>query len=111
MGVVTDGKKGIELASSFDRLKNERGIITIRSDTGTARSFEYNASKIEEAVKSAAKIGRPFGFLGYSQGSANCLTAEWSLLSGKKCHRKYLFCILVSLIMSPHVFLLQHSMF
>lgn len=91
MGVVTDGKKGLELAASFDRLKTERGIITIRSDTGTARSFEYNASKIEDAVKSAAKIGRPFGFLGYSQGSANCLTAEWSLLSGQNCKIEHLF--------------------
>ena len=82
MGVVTEGKKGIELADAFARLERLRGVKTIRSDTATARSFEYNAGKIEEAIESAIRIGRPYGYLGYSQGCANALMAESTLLSG-----------------------------
>jgi len=83
MGVITDGKKGQELAAALERLEKKRGVITIRADTGTARSFEFNASKIEEGIESAARIGKPFGLLGYSQGCANMLTAEALLLSGE----------------------------
>ena len=83
MGVITDGKKGHELESAMERLEKKRGVVTIRADTGTARSFEFNASKIEEAIETAMRIGKPFGLLGYSQGCANMLTAESLLLSGK----------------------------
>ena len=84
MGVITEGKKGLELHSALKRLEEERGIKTIRADTGTARSFEYNAGKIEEAIQLATKLQKPFGLLGYSQGCANVLTAESLMLSGKE---------------------------
>lgn len=82
MGVITEGKKGLELRDAFRRLKTERGVKVIRADTGTARSMEYNASKIHEAVEVATSLGTPYGLLGYSQGCANVLMAESMLLSG-----------------------------
>jgi hypothetical protein len=82
MGVVTDGKRGIELRDAFVRLEELRGVKTIRSDTATARSFEYNAGKIEEAIEAAVQLRRPYGYLGYSQGCANALMAETTLLAG-----------------------------
>ena len=82
MGVITEGKKGQELASALDRLKRERGVDYIRADTGTARSYEFNAGKIIEAITFAVHLKKPFGLLGYSQGCANGLTAESLLLSG-----------------------------
>jgi hypothetical protein len=82
MGVITEGKSGLELEDAFRRLKEIRGVSAIRADTGTARSLEYNASKIEEAIYAANQLGKPFGLLGYSQGCANALTAESLLLSG-----------------------------
>jgi len=90
MGVITDGKNGQELSSALKRLENKRGVKTIRADTGTARSLDFNASKIEEEVEAAARLGRPFGFLGYSQGCANALKAESMLLSGSPARRKLL---------------------
>lgn len=69
MGVITEGKKGLELETAFLRLKELRGVGVIRSDTGTARSFEYNSSKIEDAIESAVKLEKPYGLLGYSQVS------------------------------------------
>ena len=86
MGVITDGKQGQELASTMERLLKKRGVVTIRADTGTARSLEFNASKIEEAIETAVQIGKPYGLLGYSQGCANMLTAESLLLSGKSIY-------------------------
>lgn len=83
MGVITEGKKGMELQKAIERLEKERGVVTIRSDTGTARSFDYNASKIEEAVDSAVQLNRPFGIVGYSQGCANEIHFESMMLSGK----------------------------
>ena len=83
MGVVTEGKKGLELESSFQRLLEMRGVETIRADTGTARSFEFNASKIEDAIKIAYTRRKPFGLLGYSQGCANSLTSESNFVSGE----------------------------
>lgn len=68
MGVITEGKKGLELADALRRLKAKRGVHHFRADTGTARSFEYNASKIQEAIESAVRLGRPYGLIGYSQG-------------------------------------------
>ena len=79
MGIITEGRQGTELESAFSRVKARRGVETIRADTGTARSFEYNANKIEEAIQEATT---PFGLLGYSQGCANILMAESSLLGG-----------------------------
>ena len=82
MGVITDGKKGLELQAAFARLKEKRDVIVVRADTGTARSFEFNAAKIEEAISTVTEMRRPYGLLGYSQGCANALTAESLLLSG-----------------------------
>jgi hypothetical protein len=95
MGVITEGKKGLELESSFQRLREERGVESIRADTGTARSFVFNASKIEDAIKVAYTFGKPFGLLGYSQGCANCLTTESNFVSGTPAQQ--------DLIRSPHV--------
>ncbi|KAL7554360.1 hypothetical protein ACHAWF_017793 [Thalassiosira exigua] len=61
MGVITEGKKGLELQSAIERLEKQRGVKTIRADTGTARSIDYNATKIEEAVEIATKLKRPYG--------------------------------------------------
>jgi len=89
-GVITEGEKGEELAAALDRLEKERGVTAIRSDTGTARSFEYNASKIEDAIEKASMLGKPYGLLGYSQGCANALMAESLLLSGSPHQQKML---------------------
>lgn len=82
MGVITEGKAGTELQSSFERMEKKRGVKTVRSDTATARSFEYNAGKIMEAIETAREYKVPFGLLGYSQGCANALMAESTMLSG-----------------------------
>jgi hypothetical protein len=82
MGVITDGSEGTELQSTFERLEEKRGVKTIRADTATARSFEYNAGKIIEAIENARENHVPFGLLGYSQGCANVLMAETTLYSG-----------------------------
>jgi len=81
-GVITEGKKGRELKDAFERLEMQRGVKVIRSDTATARSLEYNAGKVEEAIELAKQMKKPFGLLGYSQGCANALTAESHMLSG-----------------------------
>jgi hypothetical protein len=83
MGVITDGKAGTELQSAFERLEKTRGVQTIRADTATARSLEYNAGKIIEAIESARDLKVPYGLLGYSQGCANALMAETTLYSGR----------------------------
>ena len=57
--------------------------MTIRADTGTTRSIDYNAAKIEEAVEIAAKLKRPYGLVGYSQGSANEFNFESKMISGE----------------------------
>lgn len=82
MGVITDGKAGLELQSALQRLEKKRGVRTIRADTATARSFEYNASKIIDAIEATKELKTPFGLIGYSQGCANALMAETNLLSG-----------------------------
>lgn len=91
MGVVTEGKKGLELKDAFARLEKQRGVQAIRADTATARSFEYNAGKIVEAIEAAVQIGKPYGYLGYSQGCSNALMAESMLLSGTPKQRTLLF--------------------
>ena len=68
MGVITEGKRGLELDSALARLKQQRNVDVVRADTGTARSFEYNASKIEDAIDIAVRMEKPYGLLGYSQG-------------------------------------------
>lgn len=83
MGVITEGKKGLELHKAIERLEKERGVKTIRADTGTARSIDYNATKIEEAVEVATKLKRPYGLVGYSQGCANEINFESRMLSGE----------------------------
>jgi hypothetical protein len=90
MGVITEGERGKELDVTFDRLKKERGVDVVRSDTGTARSFEYNAAKIIDAIESVSEKNKPYGLLGYSQGCANALTAESLLLSGSPKQQEYL---------------------
>ncbi len=79
MGVITEGAGGRELEAAYERLFQRRGIRTIRADTATARSLDYNAARIEEAVRQAST---PWGTLGYSQGCANILQAESRLLGG-----------------------------
>ena len=80
--VITDGSKGLELQKAIERLEKERGVVTIRADTGTARSIDYNAAKIEEAVEIASKLKRPYGLVGYSQGCANEINFESRMISG-----------------------------
>jgi hypothetical protein len=82
MGVITEGKKGVELEPALRRLKEQRNITTVRADTGTARSLEYNAVQIQKAVDEAIRLKKPYGILGYSQGCPNALLAESMLLSG-----------------------------
>lgn len=82
MGVITDGKAGLELEPALQRLEKKRGVRTIRADTATVRSFEYNASKIIDAIEATKELKTPFGLIGYSQGCANVLMAETNLLSG-----------------------------
>jgi hypothetical protein len=87
-GVVTEGKQGLELKDAFQRLEERRGVKVIRADTATARSFEYNAGKIVEAIEAAATFKKPYGLIGYSQGCANALLAESMLLSGSPNQRE-----------------------
>jgi hypothetical protein len=89
-GVITEGKKGLELKDAFERLEKQRGVKVIRADTATARSIEYNASKVEEAIEVAVELRKPYGLLGYSQGCANILMAESMLLSGSPKQRQAL---------------------
>jgi hypothetical protein len=90
-GVVTEGKNGTELQNAFTRLEKRRGVKVIRADTATARSLEYNASKIEEAIEIASnKMKQPYGLLGYSQGCANALMAESLLQSGSPIQQQAL---------------------
>lgn len=90
MGVITEGKKGLELDSAIARLKKQRNVDIVRADTGTARSFEYNASKIEDAIESAVQMDKPYGILGYSQGCANGLFCESLLQSGTPSQQRRL---------------------
>ena len=79
MGVITEGARGTELQDAFRRLEERRGIKLERADVATMRSLEYNAEKIEEAVR---KVTTPWGTIGYSQGCTNILCAESRLLGG-----------------------------
>lgn len=90
MGVITEGKKGLELEDALQRLKAKRNVQTIRADTGTARSLEYNALKIHDAIDEAVELKKNYGLLGYSQGSPNVLLAESLLLSGSPTQQEKL---------------------
>jgi hypothetical protein len=79
MGVITEGARGRELEETYHRLEKLRGVSTIRANTATARSLEYNAARIEDAARQATT---PWGYIGYSQGCANGLMAESRLLGG-----------------------------
>ena len=79
MGVITEGAAGKELQDAFRRLEERRGIKLVRADVATMRSLEYNAEKIEEAART---VTTPWGTIGYSQGCANILCAESTLLGG-----------------------------
>uniref|UniRef100_A0A7S3VB24 Uncharacterized protein n=1 Tax=Chaetoceros debilis TaxID=122233 RepID=A0A7S3VB24_9STRA len=90
MGVITEGKNGLELDSALQRLKNHRGVDTVRADTGTARSLEYNATQIQAAIDEVHALEKPYGLLGYSQGCPNSLLAESLLLSGSPSQQEKL---------------------
>mmetsp|Transcript_10567 Transcript_10567/g.30930 ORF Transcript_10567/g.30930 Transcript_10567/m.30930 type:complete len:2039 (-) Transcript_10567:1916-8032(-) len=90
MGVITDGKAGTELHTALQRLEEKRGVKFIRADTATARSFEYNAERIIEAIESTKAHNVPFGLIGYSQGCANSLMAESILFSGTPAQQEYI---------------------
>eukprot|EP00536_Pseudo-nitzschia_multiseries_P006241 jgi/Psemu1/318855/estExt_fgenesh1_pm.C_1300013 len=90
MGVITEGKAGIELQTALQRLEEKRGVKHIRADTATARSFEYNAERIIEAIESTKAYNVPFGLIGYSQGCANSLMAESLLYSGTPAQQDYI---------------------
>ena len=90
MGVITEGKAGTELHTALKRLGEKRGVRFVRADTATARSFEYNAERIIEAIESTKAYDVPFGLLGYSQGCANALMAESLLYSGTPAQQEYI---------------------
>ncbi len=79
MGVVTEGAAGRELEDAFSRLYELRGVSVVRADTATARSLDYNAQRVEEAVRG---VSTPWGWIGYSQGCANGLWTESCLVAG-----------------------------
>ncbi len=85
MGVITEGAKGLELKDAYSRLEEQRSIKVIRADTRTARSLEYNAARVEDALKT---VHTPWGYIGYSQGCANGLQAESRLLGGTPAQQK-----------------------
>lgn len=90
MGVITEGKAGTELQTALERLEEKRGVNFIRADTATARSFEYNAERIIEAIEATKAYKVPFGLMGYSQGCANTLMAESLLYSGTPVQQEYI---------------------
>jgi hypothetical protein len=79
MGVITDGEKGRELEDAYKRLTAQRGVRVLRANTASARSLEYNATRVEAAIRQATT---PWGYIGYSQGCANGLRAETLLMGG-----------------------------
>ncbi|KAF4754167.1 hypothetical protein FOZ63_004697, partial [Perkinsus olseni] len=81
MGVISEGAEGTELAETFHRMHEKRGLQIVRADTGTGRSLEYNARRVIQAIR---KIDpdTEWGWLGYSQGCANALRAETTVQTG-----------------------------
>ncbi|CAE7488727.1 unnamed protein product [Symbiodinium microadriaticum] len=80
MGVITEGAKGTEMAATYTRLKQTRGVEVIRADTATLQSVDYNAACVERAVRE--NVRTPWGWVGYSQGCANAFRAEAMMLQG-----------------------------
>lgn len=80
MGVITDGAKGTEMASTYKRLLEQRGVRVVRADTATLQSVDYNAACVEQAVRE--HVTTPWGWVGYSQGCANAFCAEAMMLQG-----------------------------
>ncbi|CAE7351717.1 unnamed protein product [Symbiodinium sp. CCMP2592] len=80
MGVITEGAKGTEMAATYTRLKQMRGVEVIRADTATLQSVDYNAACVERAVRE--NVRTPWGWVGYSQGCANAFRAEAMMLQG-----------------------------
>jgi hypothetical protein len=78
------------MQDALQRLEEKRGVKFIRADTATARSFEYNAERIIEAIESTKAYNAPFGLIGYSQGCANSLMAESLLYSGTPAQQEYI---------------------
>ena len=87
MGVITMGRSGHELESTFQRLTQRYGIRVVRSDTGMIQSLDYNADRIIEVLET---IEGPFVMFGYSQGCANMMRAESRLLGGTPQQRAIL---------------------
>jgi hypothetical protein len=87
MGVITAGAKGSELAEAYRRLEERYGIKVTRADTATARSLDYNASRIIDAARASTT---PWGYVGYSQGCANGLMAESKLFGGTPSQQELL---------------------
>ncbi len=87
MGIITDGSAGHELESVFKRLRQTRGIKTVRTDTGTIRPLRYNAEQIARVI---ARIDGPYALVGYSQGCPNMMKAEADLYNGTPDQRKLL---------------------
>ena len=89
MGVITEGAKGVELKDAYQRLYDKRGIKVIRADTRTARSLEFNAARVEDALTRANREPEtPWGYIGYSQGCANGLQAESRFMGGTPAQQK-----------------------
>jgi hypothetical protein len=84
MGVVTDGAQGQEMATSFKRLEEKRGVKMHRADTGTARDHHFNAKQIKTEVM---QIKGDWCYVGYSQGCANALLVETELMGGNREER------------------------
>jgi len=87
MGVITEGADGRELEHAYRRLEERRGVRIVRSATATARSLEYNCDRIIEGISACET---PWGIIGYSQGCANALIAESTLLGGPPDRRELL---------------------
>ncbi|CAJ1442403.1 unnamed protein product [Effrenium voratum] len=80
MGVITEGEKGTEMAATYARLRQLRGVEVVRADTATLQSVDYNAAMVERAVQE--RVQTPWGWVGYSQGCANAFRAEAIMLQG-----------------------------
>jgi hypothetical protein len=85
MGVITEGAAGAELEHAYARLEQRRGVRIMRTHTATARSLEYNAARIIEAIEACET---PYGLIGYSQGCANVLMAESTMLGGTPAQQR-----------------------
>jgi hypothetical protein len=83
---VTEGAAGTELQHVFKRCEARRGVKVIRADTRTAKSHEFNAAKVEEAIRKVDT--KTWGVIGYSQGGANVFKAESRLCGGTPEQRK-----------------------